>query len=61
MGKNSNDSVSVPLQCTSIKYKVECNKRYLPYLYRVRSLALQPLSAGNSEEFSEANYSKTMQ
>ena len=32
---------------TSIKYKVEHNKRYLP-LYQVRSMALQPLPAGNS-------------
>ena len=32
---------------TSIKYKVERDKRYLPYI-GVRSLALQPLSAGNS-------------
>ena len=30
-------------------------------LYRVRSLALQPLSAGNSTEFSQANNSKTIQ
>ena len=46
------------LQCTSIKYIfIELNKRYLPYLYRVRSFALQPLSAGNSEEYSEADYS----
>ena len=30
-------------------------------LYRVRSLALQPLSAGNSAEFSQADNSKTIQ
>ena len=30
-------------------------------LYRVRSLALQPLSAGNSTEFSQADKSKTIQ
>ena len=30
-------------------------------IYRVRSLALQPLSAGNSAEFSQANNSKTIQ
>ena len=30
-------------------------------LYRVRSLALQPLSAGNSTEFSQADNSKTIQ
>ena len=57
---------------TSIKYKVERDERYLPYindavyiqrpcLYRVRSLALQPLSAGNSAEFSQADNSKTIQ
>ena len=44
---------------TSIKYKVERDDRYLPY--RVRSLALQPLSAGNSAEFSQADNSKTIQ
>ena len=41
---------------TSIKYKVE---RYKRYLYRVRSFGLQPLSAGNSTEFLEADNSKT--
>ena len=30
-------------------------------LYRVRSLALQPLSAGNSAEFLQADNSKTIQ
>ena len=30
-------------------------------LYRVRSLALQPLSAENSTEFSQADNSKTIQ
>ena len=30
-------------------------------LYRVRSLALQPLLAGNSAEFSHADNSKTIQ
>ena len=30
-------------------------------LYRVRSLALQPLSAGNSAEFSQAQNSRTIQ
>ena len=30
-------------------------------LYRVRSLGLQPLSAGNSAEFSQADNSKTIQ
>ena len=44
---------------SSIKYKVEHDKQCLPY--RVRSLDLQPLSAGNSAEFSEANNSKTTQ
>ena len=29
--------------------------------YRVRSLALQPLSAGNSTEFSQADNSRTIQ
>ena len=42
---------------TSIKYKVERDERYLPY----RSLALQPFSAGNSAEFSQAGNSKTIQ
>ena len=44
----------------SIKYKVERDKRYLPYI-EFRSLALQPLSAGNSAEFSQADNSKTIQ
>ena len=47
---------------TSIKYKVECDeqvfRRTVSILYRVRSLALQPLSAGNSAEFSQADNSK---
>ena len=30
-------------------------------LYQVRSLALQPLSAGNSAEFSQADNSKAIQ
>ena len=48
---------------TSIKYKVEHDKRYLPStLYiELRSLALQPLSAGNSAEFSKADNSKITQ
>ena len=33
----------------------------IPSLYRVRSLALQPLSAGNSAEFSQDGNSKTVQ
>ena len=45
---------------TSIKYKVEHDKRYLPYI-ELRSLALQPLSAGNSAEFSKADNSKITQ
>ena len=45
---------------TSIKYKVEHDKQYL-ILHQVCSLALQPLSAGNSTEFSKANNSKTTQ
>ena len=44
---------------TSIKYKVESDKRYLPYIEL--SLALQPLSAGNSAEFSQASNSNTIQ
>ena len=45
---------------TSIKYKVERDKRYLPYI-ELGALALQPLSAGNSAEFSQAGNSKTVQ
>ena len=40
--------------------KVERDERYST-LYRVRLLALQPLSAGNSAEFSQADNSKTIQ
>ena len=36
-------------------------RRAVSTLYRVRSLALQPLSAGNSAEFSQADISKTIQ
>ena len=36
-------------------------RRAVSTLYRVRSLALQPLSAGNSAEFSQAGNSKTIQ
>ena len=36
-------------------------QRAVSTLYRVRSLALQPLSAGNSAEFSQADNSKTIQ
>ena len=36
-------------------------RRAVSTLYRVRSLALQPLSAGNSAEFSQADNSKTVQ
>ena len=36
-------------------------RRVVSTLYRVRSLALQPLSAGNSAEFSQAGNSKTIQ
>ena len=36
-------------------------RRAVSTLYRVRSLALQPLSAGNSAEFSKADNSKTIQ
>ena len=36
-------------------------QRAVSTLYRVRSLALQPLSAGNSAEFSQADNSKTVQ
>ena len=35
-------------------------RRAVSTLYRVRSLALQPLSAGNSAEFSQADNSKTI-
>ena len=35
--------------------------RAVSTLYGVRSLALQPLSAGNSTEFSKADNSKTIQ
>ena len=35
-------------------------RRAVSTLYRVRSLALQPLSAGNSAEFSQADNSKTV-
>ena len=35
-------------------------RRAVSTLYRVRSLALQPLSAGNFTEFSQANNSKTI-
>ena len=36
-------------------------RRAVSTLYRVRSLALQPLPAGNSAEFSKAGNSKTTQ
>ena len=36
-------------------------RRAVSTLYRVRSLALQPLSAGNSAEFSQAGNSKSIQ
>ena len=36
-------------------------RRAVSTLYRVRSLALQQLSAGNSAEFSQADNSKTIQ
>ena len=36
-------------------------RRAVSTLYRVRQLALQPLSAGNSAEFSLADNSKTIQ
>ena len=36
-------------------------RRAVSTLYRVWSLALQPLSAGNSAEFSQADNSKTIQ
>ena len=36
-------------------------RRAVSTLYRVRSLALQPLSAGNSAEFSQADNSKSVQ
>ena len=50
------------LYCTFIKYKVERDERYLPYIESLyRSLALQPLSAGNSAEFSQADNSNTVQ
>ena len=45
---------------TSIKYKVGM-RQAVSTLYRVRSLALQQLSAGNSAECSEADNSKTEQ
>ena len=44
---------------TSTVYKVERDKRYLRTLYRVRSLTLQPLAAGNSVDISQAFYSNT--
>ena len=40
----------------SIQYKVERDERYLPIIS-----SLQPLSAGNSTEFSQADNSKTVQ
>ena len=43
---------------TSIKGRT---RQAVSTLYRVRSLALQPLSAGNSAEFSQADNSKTVQ
>ena len=43
-----------------LNIKVERDEWYLPY-YRVRSLALQPLSAGNSTEFSQGNNIRTVQ
>ena len=36
-------------------------RRAVSTLYRVRSLALQPLSAGNSAKFSQADNLKTIQ
>ena len=36
-------------------------RRAVSTLYQVRSLALQPLSAGNSAEFSQVDNSKTVQ
>ena len=36
-------------------------RRAVSTLHRVRSLALQPLSAGNTAEFSQADNSKTIQ
>ena len=36
-------------------------RRAVSTLYRVRLLALQPLSAGNSAEFSQADNSKTIE
>ena len=36
-------------------------QRAVSTLYRVRWLALQPFSTGNAAEFSQANYSKTIQ
>ena len=36
-------------------------RRVVSTLYQVRSLALQPLSAGNSAEYSQDDTSKTIQ
>ena len=44
---------------TSIKYKVERDERYLPYMEF--GCSLKPFSAGNSAEFSQADNSKTIQ
>ena len=45
---------------TSNKYKVECDKWYLPYIELVRWLYSHFL-AGNSAEFSQTDNSKTIQ
>ena len=49
---------TVTLKHTYINFRVTDS---VATLYRVRSLALQPLSAGNSAEFSQADNSKTIQ
>ena len=54
------DFVWSNVRLTSIKYKVERDERYLPYI-ELGLLALQPLSAGNSAEFSQSGNSKTIQ
>ena len=47
--------------CTEHSRIAARTRRAVSTLYRVRSLALQPLSAGNSAEFSQADNSKTIQ
>ena len=46
---------------TKLRTVGQLRHRSVATLHRVRSLALQPLSAGNSAEFSQADNSKTIQ